>query len=92
MTITYVRWRDASYGTSGEYAIDETGLADLQECGFLLKEDHECLTISPEHQEDATTTRNWICVPKTGIIQRLDIPLSELLALMKARPTGKRRR
>lgn len=91
MTITFIRWRDAAYGVT-DYPIDDTGLADLLECGFLLREDQWSLTVSMENHEGATSTRNWICVPKTGILERHDIPLDELVQIMKARHSAKPRR
>lgn len=85
MTITCIRWRDASYGHNAETNIKDTGPADLWEVGFLLKEDNESVTVSMEHMDGATTTRNWICVPKSGIVERRDLSFEQFQQLLKKR-------
>lgn len=84
MTITCIRWLDAAYGQD-EVEFDETGLAHLWEVGFLLREDEHSVTVSMEHQEGATTTRNWICVPKSGIVERRDLSFEQFQQMLKKR-------
>lgn len=92
--IIYVVWRDASYGQS-EVDVQDTGLVELHEVGFLLKEDDDCVVISMEEQDNATSTRNWVAVPKSCITRRYDGELPEILQSMRInkpkRQTVKRR-
>lgn len=66
--IAYVRWRDASHGM-GEIALEEMGLSELEEVGFLVKEDEESITLAMEPPGDSDSTRLWLTIPKVGIVE-----------------------
>jgi hypothetical protein len=85
MTITYLKWRDASYN-GDERDESEMTLVDLQEVGWLVREDNESITLSMEHQDGATARRLWLSVPKVNVIERRDVDLD------RAFPARKRRR
>jgi hypothetical protein len=69
--LTHIIWRDAAYGLV-EQDIAETGLIELHASGFVLREDDESITVSLEWQDGATTSRNWLAIPKNRIISRYD--------------------
>lgn len=73
--LTHIVWRDASYGTGGESDIDKIKLSELDAVGFILREDEESVLVSLEWFPGAETTRNWLLIPKTGIISRRDFSL-----------------
>lgn len=85
MTITYLKWRDATHGM-GECAPASMGLSDLQEVGWLVQEDDEKITLAMEYQPDGDTRRLWLTVPKVNILDRRDAELD------KAFPARKRRK
>lgn len=78
--LTHILWRDACFGLS-ETDITLTGLVDLHAVGFVLREDDESVIVSLEWQDEATTTRNWLAIPKNRISKRYDF------AIPKPRPT-----
>jgi hypothetical protein len=69
MTIVYIRWRDACH-SSKEYPIKDIGaLSELHEVGFLITENEEAVTIGTESEDGATEARNWITIPRAGIVE-----------------------
>jgi hypothetical protein len=85
MTVTYLRWRDASFD-AGECDEANMGLSDLQEVGWLVREDDESVTLAMEHQEESKSRRLWLTVPKVNIAERRDAELE------RAFPVRKRKR
>lgn len=76
--MVYVKWRDASHDIE-ERLVEDIGLAELEEIGFLQREDEELLVISCENQEDNPSARLWIAIPKVNITERRNWKLSGLL-------------
>jgi hypothetical protein len=85
MTLSYIRWRDASHGI-GEFAPSDMGLVELAEVGWLVQEDDESVTLSMEYQADTDTRRLWLTIPKGNIEERRDAELD------RAFPVRKRKR
>jgi hypothetical protein len=85
MTLTYIRWRDASHGI-GEFAPSDMGLCELEEVGWLVQEDDESVTLSMEYQAESETRRLWLTIPKGNIVERRDADFE------RAFPVRKRRR
>ena len=85
MTVTYLKWRDASHGI-GECYPGDMGLVELEEVGWLVQEDDDSVTLAMEHQTGAETRRLWLSVPKVNIVDRRDAELD------RAFPARKRRR
>lgn len=70
--VTHIVWRDASHGINGEFPIDAIELAELHAVGFILRETADTVVISLEWVDGADTSRNWLAIPKTGILSRHD--------------------
>lgn len=84
-TVVYIRWKDAAHGLD-EVRIDEAGeLCELHEVGFLVREGDESVTISLEHQEGATETRNWLTIPLVNVVEILRAPVADCLRWMRRR-------
>jgi len=84
MTVTYIKWRDATHGIA-EAAPADMGLAELEEIGWLVREDDESVSISMEYQVEANTTRLWLTVPKANILERKDRDLDKVFPRRKRR-------
>jgi hypothetical protein len=86
MKLAWVKWRDASHGLE-EWDVSRMTLSELEEVGFLLREDDESITLGMEHAADATTARRmWLTIPRGQI---LDMRVRDL---DKAFPARKRRK
>lgn len=82
-TVAYVRWRDACYNPD-EVPHESLGaLVELLEFGFVIAESEEAITICPEYQDGATSSRLTITVPRCNIVEMRTWPLSALLATKK---------
>jgi len=68
MKVAYVRWRDASH-SQDEWETSKIGLEDLQNTGFLVKEDKDSITLTIEPTEDMESCRLWMCIPKVNIVE-----------------------
>ncbi len=84
-TVAYVRWRDACYNTDEIPHEALGGLVELHEFGFVIADSEEAITICPEYQDGATSSRLTITVPRCNIVEMRTWPLSVLLATKKAR-------
>lgn len=85
MTITYVRWRDASHSMS-EWEIDKIEPSELQDVGFLVRETDDAVTLAIEAPEDGeSSTRLWLCIPKVNILERHDMDLDAFVARARRR-------
>jgi hypothetical protein len=82
MTLTYIRWRDASHGLS-ECDPKNMGLSDLKEIGWLVQEDDESVTLSMEYEEESDERRLWLTVPKSGIVERRDVEFERVFPVRK---------
>ncbi len=80
MTITYIRWRDACSVEADVPATEAVpALAELCEVGFLLAEDDEAVLIGMECAADDTAPGRWrLNIPKSGIVERHDMPVSSI--------------
>lgn len=77
MTLVYIRWKDAQNSNS-PFAISTLGeLAELHECGFLLTESPDTITIGTEMQDGATEARFWLTIPKVNIVEERRTTLSK---------------
>lgn len=84
-TVVYVHWRDAAHGLE-EIPVAQAGeLADLHEVGFLVAENDESITLSPEHQDGATSARLWLTIPRVNIIEMRKVSMVDLLRWMRRR-------
>lgn len=70
--LTHIIWRDASHGINGEFPINSIELSTLHAVGFVLMETDEAVVVSLEWVDGADTSRNWLAIPKTGILSRHD--------------------
>ena len=88
MTVTYIRWRDASHSMN-EFEISKIEPISLQEVGFLIRETEEAVTLAIEAPFDGDietdTTRLWLCVPKVNILERRDADLEKAFPAKKSR-------
>lgn len=92
MKIAYIRWRDASYGNGDEQPIANlAGAVELHECGFLLREDKETVTLSMEHQDGAETTRIWLTIPRVNIAEMKTAEIETAFTRRKSRPAARSR-
>lgn len=84
MTLTYIKWRDASHSID-EWPIDRIELIELEEIGYLLRETEEAVTLSIEAPDGSDSTRLWLCIPKVNIVERRDWELEDLMKMRKRR-------
>ncbi len=84
MTVTYIKWRDATHGIT-EAAPADMGLAELEEIGWLVHEDDESVSLSMEYQAEADARRLWLTVPKVNIVERKDRDLDKVFPRRKRR-------
>jgi hypothetical protein len=79
MTVTYIRWKDASHGMD-EYDVSQMVLSELEEVGWLVTEDDDCVTLSMEHEENSKSRRLWLTIPKVNVIERRDAEFDKAFA------------
>ena len=86
LTLTYIRWQDASFCDAAESPEPSTALADLTEVGFLIKEDDKAIQIGIESDSDGTHPGRWrVTIPKINIIERKDISFNSVFGTKKIR-------
>jgi hypothetical protein len=85
MKIAYVKWADASYSNkSDERPLEElTGTTELEEVGFLLREDKDTITLALENQDGATTSRIWMIIPRCNIVSLYTRQLADAFPQLK---------
>lgn len=93
MILTHIRWKDASYHEAtwkqgeGDNAPAVPALSILVEVGFLLAENEEAILLGMEHTEDKDTSPGrWrISIPKSAIIERVDVDVKRAFRVVKPR-------
>jgi len=80
VTITFLRWRDATAEEADHGGPVVPALSELEEVGFLLGETEEAVTIGMEHDVAERRAGRWrLHVPKVNILERHDVPLEQLI-------------
>lgn len=80
MTLTYIKWRDASSQDTASNEPPKPELVDLEEIGFLLAENDEAIQIAMEHCPAGTHgSRYRLNIPKINILERLDLDFNKVL-------------
>ena len=88
MKVAWVHWLDASHGLN-EWDKERMGLSDLEEVGFVLKEDADSITLGMEricNDPEAKEARLWLTIPRSGIVEMRECELS------KAFPQARKRK
>ncbi len=92
LTLTYIRWHDASYCDAAESPEPSAELSDLTEVGFLIHETDKAVQIGIEHSNDGTHPGRWrVTIPKINIIERKDIPFESVFGTKKVRAPRKKK-
>ena len=65
--LIYIHWRDANYTEEDTDHRDLGALLDVYEFGFLIKETEESYVVCAEWNEDATSSRLAVTIPKVNV-------------------------
>ena len=82
MKLAYVRWLDASR-SADEHALEEMGLFELSEVGFLIRQTDTEITLAMEHPESAARCRLWLTIPHRNILEMRTTTLERAFHLKK---------
>ena len=83
MQLAYVRWLDASR-SADEAALDEMGLFELSEVGFLIRQTETEITLAMEHPDSSARCRLWLTIPKINIREMKTTTLGRAFRLKKS--------
>jgi hypothetical protein len=90
VTLTYIKWRDASYHDASDSPKPVVELAEMVEVGLLIAETDEAVMIGMEYSADGTHPGRWrATIPKVNIVDRKDVSLLQAFGL--GRPPRKSR-
>jgi hypothetical protein len=86
--MVYVRWRDAGHQHE-EYRIEDIELIELEEVGWLVGEDDECIKLTMEigrDDNDPEFARLWLAVPKVNIVEQTPLQIKRRSCRKRTQP------